>query len=298
VDMRAGRAADVGRTGMAGRGDRFMSDKVIRGIACLLALIGIGASPGTAVAQAGSAEELAKKLANPIASLISVPFQFNYNGGIGPKEKGEQAYLNIQPVVPIPLDANWNLISRTILPIVSQHDVFPGAGSQFGTGDITQSFFFSPSQSPGGITWGVGPVLGIPTASDELLGTGKMSVGPTAVALWQGHGWTVGMLANHLWSVAGSPQRAAVSSTFLQPFVAYTTKDAWTFTLNSESTYNWESEQWTVPINGVVSKLVTIGKQPVSLFAGIRYYATSPKDIGPTGWGARAGFTLLFPTGG
>lgn len=275
------------------------SQGVRAGVACIVtASIGICVAPGEAVAQVGSAEELAKKLANPISSLISIPFQFNYNSGIGPKEKGSQAYLNIQPVVPIPLDANWNLISRTILPIVSQHNVFPGAGSQFGTGDTTQSFFFSPSQSPGGFTWGVGPVFGIPTASEELLGSGKMSVGPTAVALWQGSGWTVGILANHLWSVAGSLNRSEVDSTFLQPFVAYTTKDAWTFTLNSESTYNWEADAWTVPINGIVSKVVTIGKQPVSLFAGVRYYVTSPKDVGPTGWGARAGFTILLPTGG
>jgi hypothetical protein len=242
-------------------------------------------------------DELAKKLANPISSLISIPLQFNYNGGIGPDEDGSQYYVNVQPVIPFALNEDWNLISRTIVPIVYQNDIFPGAGTQFGLSDTTQSFFFSPSQTVNGFTWGVGPVVGIPTATDDLLGTGKLSVGPTAVALWQGSGWTIGALVNHLWSVAGESDRADVSSTFMQPFLAYTTKDAWTFTLNTESTYNWETENWSVPINAQVSKIVKLGKLPVSLFAGVRYWAVSPDDIGPTGWGARWGITFLLPKG-
>jgi hypothetical protein len=244
-----------------------------------------------------NSEDLAKKLSNPVADLISIPFQFNYNGGIGPEEDGEQYYMNFQPVVPLTINEDWNLISRTIIPVVYQSDVFPGAGTQFGLGDTTQSFFLSPTQSIGGFTWGVGPVLGIPTASDDLLGTGKVSVGPTAVALWQGHGFTIGALANHLWSVTGPDDRPDVSTTFLQPFVAYTTKDAWTFTLNTESTFNWETSDWTVPINFQVSKIVKFGELPVSLFAGARYYVTSPDEIGPTGWGARWGLTILLPKG-
>jgi len=115
------------------------------------------------------------------------------------------------------------------------------------------------------------------------------------VALWQGNGWTLGMLANHIWSVGPNNGNPDISSTFLQPFVSYTTKDAWTFSLNTESTYNWEAEEWSVPVNAVVSKLVQVGKQPVQFFAGARYWVDSPEDVGPTGWGARAGFTLLFP---
>ena len=271
-----------------------MLKRGIGGLAGAALLSFFGAS--SAMAQDDSAD-LAKKLSNPIAALISVPFQFNYNGGIGPDEDGSQYYLNVQPVIPFTLNEDWNVISRTILPIVYQSDVFPGAGTQFGLGDVTQSLFFSPSHTVNGFTWGIGPVFGIPTATDDLLGTGKFSVGPTAVALWQGSGWTIGALANHLWSVAGPEGRANVSSTFLQPFIAYTTKDAWTFTLNTESTYNWESSEWTVPINAQVSKIVKFGKLPVSLFAGIRYYVASPVDAGPTGWGARWGITFLLPKG-
>ena len=140
-------------------------------------------------------------------------------------------------------------------------------------------------------------LFGIPTATDDLLGSEKWSAGPTGVALWQGHGWTVGALANHLWSFAGDDDQPDVNSTFMQPFISYTTKDAWSFTLNTESTYNWEAEEWSVPINLLVAKIVKFGKLPVQLFAAGRYWADSPEGAGPTGWGARAGFTILLPKG-
>jgi hypothetical protein len=240
--------------------------------------------------------ELAKKLSNPIADLISIPFQFNYNDKIGPQENGRQSYLNVQPVIPISLNADWNVISRTILPIVNQNDIAPGAGHQFGLGDTVQSLFLSPkAPGPGGIIWGVGPALQFPTATDGLLGSGKYSAGPTGVMLWQSNGWTYGVLANHLWSYAGDSDRNNVSSTFIQPFVAYTTKDAWTFALNTESTYNWVTDKWSVPINGTISKLVRFGKLPVQIGGGLRYWAASPDNAGPKGLGYRFSVTILLP---
>jgi len=280
---------------------------------------------------------LAKKLNNPVAALISVPFQANEDFHIGPTKEGYQFKLNIQPVVPISISNDWNLIVRTILPVISQHDVyyqpvprFPGLPdstlnqippalrdnaenlarklydqqvkenpqnrSQDGLGDTVQSFFLSPKDpGPGGIIWGVGPVFLYPTATQDLLGGGKWGMGPTFVLLKQTHGWTIGILANQIWSIGGTSTRQNISASFLQPFVTYTTHTHTSFTLNTESTYDWEASQWTVPINFGISQILKIGKQPFSVAIGGRYYADGPN--GAPDWGARLTFTLLFPTG-
>jgi hypothetical protein len=237
--------------------------------------------------------EMAKKLANPIGALISVPFQNNFDFGGGPDGDGFQYKLNLQPIVPITLNQDWLLISRTILPFIYQEKIVKKS-SQSGLADTLQSFFLSPVKpTKGGWIWGAGPAFQLPTATDDLLGAEKWGAGPTAVVLKQQNGWTYGALANHIWSFAGDSDRAQVSATFLQPFVSYTTKKATTFTLNSESTYDWDKSQWTVPLNLMIQQLVKIGKQPVALAVGGRYYAEKPDD-GPE-WGLRFAVIFLFP---
>jgi hypothetical protein len=243
-----------------------------------------------------SEEEIAKAAQNPVAAMISLPLQYNYDQNIGPLEDGHKSYINVQPVIPFSLNEDWNLISRTIVPVIWQSDLFPGAGSQSGIGDTTASLFFSPKKpTSSGWIWGVGPVFYLPTASDDLLGADQWGAGPTAVFLKQEHGLTYGALMNHIWSVGGDSDRADISNTFLQPFFSYTTKTHTTFAVNTESSYNWETEQWSVPINLLVKQLVKVGEQRLQLTAGARYWADSPDNIGPQGWGARFEVSFLFP---
>lgn len=199
-----------------------------------------------------------KKLSNPVADLTGLPFQFNDDQRQGPNNDGGQYQLKFQPVIPITLDEEWNLISRTIVPFTfRQHDMFPGNSDQSGLGDVVQSYFFSP-QAPTerGLIWGVGPALMVPTASDKLLGHDQYALGPTAVVLKQ--------------------------------------DGPWTYSLNSESTYDWTGEQWSASVNMLVSKMVRVGKLPVQVGAGLRRWADSPAN-GPKGYGVRLLFTQLFP---
>lgn len=272
---------------------------------CLLSLVTLF-STASAVAAAEStangasdpaaqASELAKQLQNPIANLISVPIQNNWDFGIGPEDDAFRYLANVQPVIPFSITADWNLITRTIVPIVFQESPVAGGDDKAGLGDIVQSFFLSPKEPVGG-GWivGAGPVFLYPSATDAALGAEQFGLGPTAVLLKQQSGWTYGALLNHLWSVTDESGRRDVSATFLQPFVSFTTKSSTTLTLNTESTYDWENEQWSVPLNLVVSQLLELGPQPLQLSLGWRYYAEKP-DGGPD-WGLRFVVTLLFPT--
>jgi hypothetical protein len=253
-------------------------------------LVAVASRP--AIAQEQNADALAKQLSNPVAALISVPFQFNYDRGYD--NGGEKWLLNVQPVIPVSLDDKWNLISRTILPLVAQKNVV-NTDSQFGLADTVQSFFFSPkAPTAGGWILGVGPAALLPTATENLLGQKQWALGPTAVGLKQTEtGWTYGGLVNQLWSVAGGNDQRKVNAMFLQPFLAKGLGRGQTVTLNTESTYDWQRRQWTVPLNLTYSRVTKLGKQLVSWQGGVRAYAHAP-DTGPD-WGLRFTFTLLYP---
>ena len=243
--------------------------------------------------QSDEEAELAKKLQNPVAALISVPAQSNFEWGGGPGSAGFKYTLNVQPVIPITLTEDWNLISRTIVPIIHQDDVIPNS-SQSGIGDILQSAFFSPQQpGPGGIIWGAGPAFLLPTTTESGLGAEKFGIGPTAVFLRQQSGWTYGLLTNHLVSIGGTHSTSDVNSTYVQPFLSYTTKTYTTFGINTESTYDWENSKWTVPLNPAVSQLVKLGGQPVQFQLGPKLYVEGPTSA--PDWGIRFAVTLLFP---
>ena len=236
--------------------------------------------------------DLAQQLQNPVADLVSVPVQFNFADGVGPDE-AVRTIVNLQPVVPFELNDDWNLISRWIMPYVSQPSLAPGLAPSSGIGDIVFSAFFSPQHSDG-LIWGAGPVLSLPATNDPVLGTGKWSMGPTFVALKQSGPWTYGFLANYLVSVgsATNEPRPDVGSGLVQPFLSYSRADGVSYSISSESSYNSKAgsgNKWTVPINFSVSKITRFGPFPFSIGGGLGWYADAP-DGGPD-WQLRANFS-------
>lgn len=257
--------------------------------------------PASGSSSAMDATALAKETQNPVSDLISVPFQNNMGFAFGPHSYGKgnrvQDVLNIQPVVPVHLSEDWNLISRTILPVLEQP--LPGSknAQKWGIGDLNTTLFLSPAKSNGFI-WGVGPILGFPTATDsEILGAQKWTAGPAAVALTMKGPWVVGGLINNQFSYAGADNRRTVNAMLFQPFVNYNFGKGTALSYSPIMNANWadhvDGQRWTVPIGGGVSQIVTVGRQPLSL-AVQGYYNIMHPTYAPD-WVLRTVITFLFP---
>ncbi|HEX5003312.1 MAG TPA: transporter [Bacteroidia bacterium] len=242
---------------------------------------------------AQDAANLAKQLSNPIASLISVPFQNNTDYGIG-ELNGTRNTLNIQPVVPLSVSANLNLITRIVAPVVTQYNITGIDSKQSGLSDAVLSGFVSPKETKSGIVWGAGPVFLLPVGTDDYLTTKKFGVGPTAVVLKQNNGFTFGALLNQIWSVAGDKDRQDVNQLFYQPFVSYNWASGAGVTFVMEGTQYWDSNDSNIWISLPVSGVTAIGKQKVQLAFGPRMNVAAP-DGGKADWGWRAAIVLLFP---
>jgi len=236
--------------------------------------------------------DLAKAAQNPVGDLISLPFQNNMNFDVGPADR-TQNVLNIQPVWPIALSKNWNLITRTIVPVISQPA--PGSERTNGLGDINFTGFFSPKQ-PGKIIWGVGPTLVFPTATDDVTGTDKWSAGPSVVVLTMPGQWVIGALVSNVWSFSGDDERADVNSFLMQYFVNYNLPEGWYLTSAPIITANWEAEsgeQWTVPFGGGIGRVFRIGRQPINMQTQVFYNVETPTNGAKWQW--RLQVQLLFP---
>jgi len=249
--------------------------------------------PSPTGGSAEPSEDLQKASQNPIADLVSVPFQGNTNFNAGPFNRTQEVF-NIQPVVPMHLTDDWNLISRTIIPLVSQPSPLFNSNTN-GIGDITQSLFFSPVH-PGPLIWGVGPVFTVPSANDHILGTGKFLFGPTAVFLITPGHWVIGVLLNNQWSIGGNPLRPPVNTFLAQPFLNYNMAHGWYLSTGPIITADWlaaSGQQWTVPIGGGFGRVFKVGDQPVN--AQIAGYYNAIRPTGTPAWQLRATVALLFP---
>jgi hypothetical protein len=257
-------------------------------------------------AAADGTKALVKATQNPVASLISVPLQNNSNFSVGPYDR-TQNVLNIQPVIPAHISENWMLITRVIQPIVWQPYASQNTGGQSGIGDMNPTFFLSPAK-PGKVIWGFGPAMVFPTATSTLTGQGKLSFGPSAVALVQPEHWTLGALVNNVFSVVGSSHRPSVNQMTLQYFVNYNLEKGWYLSSSPIITANWHSKAtgdaanggdttsggtWTIPFGGGVGRVMRLGFQPVNI--SVAFYGNTVHPPGASSWGMRMQLALLYP---
>lgn len=255
---------------------------------CLILLL----SPAWAGATEGD-QELAKTSQNPIGSLISVPFENNFDFGVGP-EDALVYVLNLKPVYPVNL-GTVNLINRFIAPVIYQEERFEGEGSEFGLGDFTYQAFFTPA-APGTVLWGLGPALIAPTNTDERLGVDKWSAGPALVVLAKPGPWLVGSLVQNVWSFAGDDDEPDVRFFSFQYFINFNFESGWYLSSTPTITADWEAdedERWTVPFGGGVGRLVRFGKLPIDFKLQGFVYAEKPKN--DADWSLQFQMKFLFP---
>jgi hypothetical protein len=262
------------------------------------ALLGALAAAAVPAARAEmSAEELAKLAQNPVGNLISLPFQNNTNFNVGPRD-GTQNILNVQPVYPIELNRDWNLITRTILPLIWQPGFAPGENTTFGLGDVQLSAFLSPSApTPGGIIWGGGAIVQMPTDTNDL-GNRNWGLGPTAVVLrlQKGSPWVYGVLVNNIWSLTSDRRGGSYNNFLMQPFLNYNFPGGTYLTTAPIVTADWKAdsdERWTVPVGGGIGHIFHVGRLPVNTQASAYYNVVHP-DNGAN-WQLRLQVQLLFP---
>ena len=246
------------------------------------------------VSPAGDAEALRKAAQNPVASLISVPIQENWNFGIQPGDR-VQNVLNIQPVVPVDLAKSWNLIVRWITPVVWQPVPTQKNIGVYGLGDMVPTFFLSPAK-PGALIWGIGPAFQLPTATNFDTGQGKFGVGPSVVLLTQPGHWTIGVLANNVWSVGGPQGRPRINQFLMQYFINYNLEKGWYLTTSPIVTADWRASQgneWVAPVGGGVGRVCRLGPMPANI--SVQFFGNAARPAGSSPWGMRLQMAFLFP---
>ncbi len=235
---------------------------------------------------------LARKLRNPVTSLINLPLVNNVDFGGGPNKNGVRSTLNIEPIIPFEVSEHWKIVSRLTLPIIDQNNVVPGT-SQNGLGDTIERLLLSPAKANAmGMNWGVGPAFLVPTATNSRLGWDRWGTGPAMALNWHKDAWVASVLTYQIFSVAGEGTHT-INTLTIQPSLSYILPTDTTLTLSSDSFYDWRTSQYTCPLNATVYQLVRIGDQPINVGAGLRYYVARP--AGAPEWGLRCSVTILFP---
>lgn len=242
-----------------------------------------------------SEEDIAQDVATPSPEFMSIQIIYDFSQNLGRFDAGQISTLSIIPTIPLKLNEDWNLISRTKIPIVRTEDIVPHYGVVGGLSNVQQTFFLSPNPKGSSLIWGIGPSFFLPTTTDRRIGSYQTGAGP-AIGFLQTNGhWVFGLRMSQIWHAAGPiPFRGGQPLSFLyaEPTISYTTDHGWTYSVNAESVYEWSRDKWLLPVNLTVEKLIRSNSYPVSLGVGVRYYAASPND-GPKGWGVRLTATVL-----